>query len=105
MCYAGYYYCYTYKQEPRSGLTVYTCCELLLQSYAHNNMHCLFQSSSFPVDQIDIHRLVQRATAAVTPLLDKLYKKALQSHFLVNDPTVSKYDHRFRLQNAVRLLR
>ena len=63
------------------------------------------QSSSFPVDQIDIHRLVQRATAAVTPPLDKMYKKALQAHHLVGDPTVSKYDQTFRLQNAVRLLR
>lgn len=48
---------------------------------------------------------MRRAGEAVVPLLDKLYEKALQSHAMVNDPSVSKFDLTFRLQNAQRLLR
>jgi hypothetical protein len=62
-------------------------------------------SQSFPVDRADLRSLVGRAGEAVTPLLDRLYEKALQSHQSVYDPTVSKYDLGFRLQSALRLLR
>lgn len=61
-------------------------------------------SQSFPVDEADLHALVQRAADAIAPLLDKLYEKALQSHQSVFDPTATKYDLSFRLQNATRLL-
>ena len=63
------------------------------------------QSQSFPVDRADLRSLVGRAGEAVSPLLDRLYEKALQSHQAVYDPTVSKYDLGFRLQSALRLLR
>ena len=59
----------------------------------------------FPVDEIDIHRLLKRAVDAVTPLLDKLFEKALYSHSMVSDPSVGKFDLNFRLQNSIRLLR
>jgi hypothetical protein len=65
-----------------------------------------FQASqSFPVDRADLQSLVSRAGDAVSPLLDRLYEKALQSHEAVFDPTVSKYDLGFRLQSALRMLR
>jgi hypothetical protein len=59
----------------------------------------------FPVDDIDIHRLMRRGTNAVAPLLDKLYEKALQSHAMISDPSITKFDLNFRLQNSQRLLR
>lgn len=57
------------------------------------------------MDRADLRSLISRAGDAVSPLLDKLYEKALQSHQAVFDPTVSKYDLGFRLQSALRLLR
>ena len=63
------------------------------------------QSRSFPVDRADLQSLVSRAGDAVSPLLDRLYEKALQSHEAVFDPTVSKYDLGFRIQSALRMLR
>jgi len=56
------------------------------------------------VDTSDIQGLLERAADAVTPLLDKLYEKAFQSHQSVFDPTVTKYDLSFRLKNTQRLL-
>ena len=69
----------------------------------HTHTHT--QAQSFPVDEADLHALLQRAADAIAPLLDKLYEKALQSHQSVFDPTATKYDLSFRLQNAMRLLR
>ena len=57
------------------------------------------------MDRADLRSLVSRAGDAVAPLLDRLYEKAMQSHEAVLDPTVSKYDHGFKLQATVRLLR
>ena len=57
------------------------------------------------MDPIDIHRLMRRAAEAINPILDRLYAKALQTHELTSDPTVSKFDLNFRLQNAQRQLR
>ena len=60
--------------------------------------------NAFPIDPIDVHRLLRRGTESVTPLLDKLYEKALQSHAFISDTSISKFDMTFRLQNAQRLL-
>ena len=60
--------------------------------------------NTFPIDPIDIHRLLRRGTESVIPLLDKLYEKALQSHAFISDTSISKFDMTFRLQNAQRLL-
>jgi hypothetical protein len=65
-----------------------------------------FQASqSFPVDRADLQSLVGRAGDAVSPLLDRLYEKALHSQEAVFDPTVSRYALGYRLQNSARLLR
>ena len=61
-------------------------------------------AQSFPVDDTDVRYLLQRASDAVAPLLDRMYDKALQTHLSVFDASVSKYDLGFRLQNAQRLL-
>ena len=81
---------------------------LLFPTHTHSHcthIHTHTQSRSFPVDRADLQSLVARAGDAVSPLLDKLYQKALHSHDAVFDPTVSKYDLGFRLQSALRLLR
>ena len=57
------------------------------------------------MDQIDIHRLMRRAADAISPILDRLYAKALKSEQLISDPTISKFDLNFWLQNAQRQLR
>ena len=57
------------------------------------------------MDQIDIHRLLRRAADAISPILDRLYAKALKSEQLISDPTISKFDLNFWLQNAQRQLR
>ena len=57
------------------------------------------------MDPIDIHRLMRRAAEAISPILDRLYTKALQTHEILSDPTISKFDLNFRLQNAQRQLR
>ena len=69
---------------------------------AHTHTHT--QSQSYPLDGSAIQALLQRAADAVSPLLDKLYEKAFQSHQSVFDPAVTKYDLTFRLKNTQRLL-
>ena len=59
---------------------------------------------SYPVDASDIQGLLMRAADAVAPLIDKLYEKALNAYDSVLDPTATKFDQSFRLQNAQRLL-
>ena len=73
-----------------------------IHTHAHTHTHT--QSQSYPVDGSAIQVLLQRAADAVSPLLDKLYEKAFQSHQSVFDPAVTKYDLSFRLKNTQRLL-
>ena len=63
------------------------------------------QSTSFPIDATDIQGLLMRAGDAVSPLVDKLYEKAFNAYASVFNPTATKFDQSFRLQNAQRLLR
>ena len=65
----------------------------------------LIQSKAFPVDRADLQSLLSRAADAISPLLDRLYQKALRSHQTIFDPTASKYDQGFRIQSAQRLLK
>ena len=74
-------------------------------SHTHTlHTHTHTQSQSYPLDDSAIQGLLQRAADAVSPLLDKLYEKAFQSHQSVFDPAVTKYDLTFRLKNSQRLL-
>jgi len=72
--------------------------------YSSNVIICS-QATSFPVDSSEVLTLLARAGDAVRPLLDRLYDKALAAHAAVFDPTATKYDISFRVQNGQRLLK
>ena len=85
--------------HPHTLLTHHTSHTHILHTHTHTH-----QSQSYPLDGSAIQALLQRAADAVSPLLDKLYEKAFQSHQSVFDPAVTKYDLTFRLKNTQRLL-
>ena len=65
---------------------------------------CL-QVQSFPVDESSIELFLRRASDALVPLLNLLYEKAFSTYDSVFQPSLTKFDQTFRIQNAIRLLR
>lgn len=63
------------------------------------------QAQLFPVDESDRDSFLQRAAAAIAPLLDLLYQKAFFTYDSIFEPSISAFDKRFRVQNAQRLLK
>ncbi|XP_065890000.1 uncharacterized protein [Dysidea avara] len=62
-------------------------------------------TSTVKVSQTDIDSLMLRASNALIPVLDKLYEKAFAAYRAVMDGTAGKFDLKFRLTNAQRLLK
>jgi len=63
------------------------------------------QQQQFPVFEHDTERPLHRASQAMVPIMELLYQKAFSVYDSIYHPSISTFDRKFRVQNAIRLLK